>query len=185
MSPEALPGQTLPSPWREFLDEVDELLSAPVRIECLGGFVITVCYALPRPTADIDYISVLPQGEEHHLQTVAGPQSRLARKHRVWIHNVGVVNVPEDYEQRLLAMFPQHFRYLRLLALDPHDLALSKLERNSPKDREDVEYLAKRIPLDPAVLRERYEKELRPYLVNLDRHDGTIALWLEAYFPRS
>ena len=36
---------------------------------------------------------------------------------------------------------------------------------------------------DPALLRERYETDLRPIIIgDLARHDQTLALWLEAYF---
>ena len=76
-------------------------------------------------------------------------------------------------------MFPNAFRRLRLLGLEPHDLALSKLERNSARDREDVRYLARSAPLDLTVLEHRYRSELRPYLAKAERHDLTMRLWLE------
>lgn len=72
---------------------------------------------------------------------------------------------------------------LRLRALDPHDLALSKLARNSPIDREDVAQRARAIPLDPNLLRSRYQRELRPIVIgDLSRHDRTLEMWIEAYF---
>jgi hypothetical protein len=43
-------------------------------------------------------------------------------------------------------MFPGAYRNLHLMALDPYDLALSKLERNSQKDRDDVRFLALTVP---------------------------------------
>lgn len=61
------------------------------------------------------------------------------------------------------------------MGLEAHDLALSKLERNSARDREDVRFLARAVPLDLAVLESRYHSELRPYLATPERHD----LWLE------
>jgi len=76
-------------------------------------------------------------------------------------------------------MFPNAYRRLRLFALEAHDLALSKLERNSTRDREDVKYLGRKVPLDLAVLEDRYQRELRPYLANVERHDLTLRLWLE------
>ena len=45
--------------------------------------------------------------------------------------------------------------------------------------REDVKALAVRGGLDPAVLRQRYEEELRPYLGRPEREDLTLQLWLE------
>ena len=69
--------------------------------------------------------------------------------------------------------------HLRLFALEAHDLALTKLTRNSDRDRADVEFLATAAPLDPSLLRERYTREVRPYLDRPEREDLTIELWLE------
>lgn len=144
----------LRSPWREFLTEVDRLLSGPVRLHCLGGFVTAVQHGLNRTTNDLDYIEVVPHDKLQVLQELAGPQSELARN-------------------------------LHLFALEPHDLALSKLARNSPIDREDVARLANIVPLDPSVLRQRYQEELRPILIgDLRNHDLTLEMWIESYFPQ-
>ena len=86
---------------------------------------------------------------------------------------------PEDYEERLTEMVPDAFRNLRLFALDPYDLALTKLRRNSQRDREDVLYLANAVPLDIGTLRARYQ-EMRPCLENPEREDSTLKLWIEA-----
>jgi len=94
-----------------------------------------------------------------------------------------VATVPEDYAARLVPLYPERWERLRLFALEAHDLALSKLERNFERDRADVSYLAKTGRLDPAMLRQRYWDELRPYLMGREGwHDQTLALWLEAYF---
>lgn len=93
-----------------------------------------------------------------------------------------VADVPEDYADRLTELFPGHFSRLRLLALDVHDLVLAKLVRNSPVDLEDAKFLAKTGRLDETVLKQRYEKELRPNLANERRHDLTLKLWVEACF---
>jgi hypothetical protein len=173
----------LPSPWLEFLQELDELLSEQVQLRCLGGFVVSLFYGLPRPTGDIDYYSLLPVHCETHLQAAAGEGSILHRKHKLYFQHVGVTSLPENYDARLEEMFPGRFKRLRLYALDPYDLVLSKLERNISRDRDDVKYLVRTLRLDPHQLRERYEKELRPYLANQARHDLTLDLWIETCFP--
>jgi hypothetical protein len=177
-------ARSLPPPWDVFLAAVDRQLSQPIELHCSGGFVITFCYGLPRPTGDVDYVSIIPYDEQARLQAIAGPDSKLAKKYKVYLQYVGWASLPEDYVQRLVEMFPGRFERLRLLALDPYDLALSKLDRNSPKDREDVAFLARTVPLDPAVLRERYESELRPYLAREKWHDQTLELWLESCFRK-
>ncbi len=71
-------------------------------------------------------------------------------------------------------MFPLTLNHLRLFALDPYDLALSKLERNTQRDRDDVRHLARTVTFDLNLLQERYKKELRPYLGNPEREDLTF-----------
>ena len=172
----------LVSPWKEFLEELDALLSEQVDVHCMGGFVVSVYYGRPITTGDIDYFSALPAYCVNDLQTRAGQHSPLAVKHGVHLQHFSANSLPEDYEKRLAEMFPGQFKNLRLYAPDPYDLILSKLERNGTKDRDDVEYLATCLHLMPDVLRERYEEELRPYLANEGRHDLTLKLWLDSCF---
>lgn len=94
-----------------------------------------------------------------------------------------MASLPDGYDQRLADLAVAGFRHLRLVALDPYDLVLSKLARNSPVDREDVAFLAQTQGLDPGVLEARYRTELRPIIVGDPRvHDQTLAMWVEAYF---
>lgn len=74
----------LPSPWREFLQEIDDALSGPIALHCLGGFVATICYGLGRVTSDVDYVEILPFDQLGVLQQLAGPGSALARKHGLY-----------------------------------------------------------------------------------------------------
>ena len=71
------------------------------------------------------------------------------------------------------------FHHGLLEILDPHDLALSKLERNQPQDRDDVKFLAGAVPLDLDLLQARYTTELRPYVSNPNRSDLTMRLWID------
>lgn len=94
-----------------------------------------------------------------------------------------VATPPEDYADRLIPLFPGAWDRLRLFAMEAHDIALSKLERNLERDRGDVQALARAGYLDAEVLRERYYRELRPNLIAHEaRHDLTFKLWLEACF---
>jgi len=172
----------LPSPWNRFLEELDGLLSEQVHVHCIGGFVVSLFYGLPRPTADVDYYSVLPYHCVDDLQKSAGPGSPLARKYKLYLQHFPAISLPEDYDQRLTEMYPGRFDHLHLYALDPYDLILSKLERNSQKDRDDVAFLARSLHLSRELLRARYQQELRPYLANEGRHDLTVELWLDSCF---
>jgi len=174
----------LPPMWAAFLKELDGLLDEPIELHCIGGFAVVAQYGLPRSTNDLDYYSITPCNRERELQEIAGEGSQLARKHKVFIHNASIASVPESYEDRLIEVFPGRFKNIRLLVLDPYDLVLSKLSRNSQRDREDVEYLARTQNLDAGILLERYQKEMRAYMTgSLDWHDGTLDFWIKAYFP--
>ena len=131
-----MPPETVPEPWASFLSEIDAGALEQVELHCLGGFVVTVLYGLARPTADVDVLVIAPRGESERLVGLAGKGSALHRKHGLYLDLVTVVTVPEDYDQRMTEMFPGTFKHLRLFALDPYDIALSKLERNIQRDRD-------------------------------------------------
>jgi hypothetical protein len=174
-----------PEPWRGFLTDIDRLLasqrnSSPIDLHCVGGFVVAMCYDLQRVTADIDVFEVVPGDALAVLLDAAGKGRPLARKHGVYIDaGSRVATLPHDYASRLAEIFGGHCARLRLLVLDRYDLALSKLERNIDRDRDDV-LLLSRANFDLAVLRERYEAEVRPYVTGRTSwHDQTLELWLE------
>jgi hypothetical protein len=176
----------MPQPWKAFLAELDEALGvdpafagAATDLHCTGGFVVSVLYGLARPTNDLDIIE--PFGLLKPLLDLAGPDSALGKKHGVHIDaKARVATIPCNYVERLTDMYPGAFSNVRLLAPDPYDLALSKLERNADRDIEDVKMLALSGGLDSQKLRERYVEELRPYLVGrIESYDLTLDLWVD------
>lgn len=172
----------IPEPWWSFLREVDAALSAPVEVHCLGGFVLGALWALPRPTADVDVIAIRPSQSSDELLRVAGEGSEISKRRGLHFQRVTIAEFPADYESRLIALAPAEFRHLRVLVFEVHDVVLAKLGRNSPRDRSDVEFLAGRGVLDPGTLRERFEREMRPYVLNEERDARTLLLWLDEYF---
>ena len=167
-------------PWLAFLRDVDEALAKAVEVHCLGGFVLSVLWDLPRPTGDVDIVEVRPNAAASELLRIAGDGTALHAKHHLRFDRVTIAEFPEGYEGRLVDITPGGLRRLRLLAMEVHDVVLAKLSRNSPRDRADVEFLAKRGALDPRVLEERFETELQPYLLNPAREELTLRLWLDA-----
>ena len=170
----------IPEPWLSFLKELDQIATSTVRLDCIGGFVITMLYGLNRPTADVDVLEIAPQSAADAFAQVAMLGGALYKKYGVYLDRVTVAQPPYEYESRLEEMFPGTFQHLHLMALDPYDLALTKLERNIERDRNDVRYLARTVPFDLELLRERYAKEERPYLGNPTREDLTLQLWIDA-----
>ena len=151
-----------------------------MRLDCIGGFVVTMLYGLNRPTADVDVLEITPLSAANAFAQVAMLGGPLYKKYGIYLDHVTVAQPPYEYESRLQEMFSGTFHYLHLMALDPYDLALTKLERNIERDRNDVRYLARTVPFDLELLRERYTTEQRPYLGNPNREDLTLQLWIDA-----
>ncbi len=166
-------------PWRSFLHEIDHQVSGQTELHCLGGFVLAEHYGLLRPTADVDIIEARGSTDLRTLQTIGGKGSTLAQRHKVYLDIVTVATVPEDYELRLVDLCPGAFMHLRLKAFERHDLALAKLARNADHDREDVKRLALGPGLDCALLRERYQQEMRFQFGDAKQADLTLDLWIE------
>ena len=174
------PNKSIPEPWLSFLRELDSAVSQEIRQDCIGGFVVTVVYGFSRPTGDLDVLEIAPRDAGRPVLELGMQGGALHKKYKIYLDHVGVAHVLENYEDRLTEIFPKAFKHLCLLALDPYDLALSKLERNIQRDRDDVKHLARTVPLDPEVLKYRYQKELRWQLGNPEREDLTLQLWIEA-----
>lgn len=165
-------------PWKSFLNDLDAQLTGPTEIHCFGGFVVAEQYGLIRATADIDVI------ESHGttpaaLVALAGKGSDLHQKHKVYVDIVTVADVPYEYESRLIPVFENEFKNLRLKAFDRHDLVLAKLGRNIDRDRQDVEALTNGPGLDVELLKKRFDEEMEPYIGNPKRERLTLDLWIE------
>ncbi|SRR6266545_1281704 len=175
-----MPFEKLLDPWRSFFDEIDAALTQEVALHCLGGFVAKILYDLPRETSDVDVLPYTSNNEIDAVISTAVEGSTLHKKYGVYLQVVGVATVPQEYESRLTELFPGTFKHLRLFALDPYDLALSKIERNSQRDRDDVKHLARVVPLDLDILQTRFESELRPNFGNPQQESLTLRLWIDA-----
>lgn len=168
-------------PWRSFLREFDGVLKGKVELRCLGGFVVAQHYGTGRETSDIDFLAAIVESQDDDLERLAGPGSALYRKFRLYLQRVDVATPPCNYESRLGRMFfSAPWQRLKLFALDATDLALSKVERNWDRDREDFVRLARAGLVDLETFKARYFEELRPYLLTRQEwHDKTVELWLE------
>jgi len=118
------PNKSMPEPWLSFLRELDSTVSEEVRLDCMGGFVITMVYGFSRPTGDLDVLEIAPREASRPMLELGMEGGLLHQKYKIYLDHVGVAHVPENYEERLTEIFPKVFKHLRLLALDPYDLAL-------------------------------------------------------------
>ena len=164
----------LGAPWHEFLSEIDEQLSAPVQIICIGGFVVTNVHGLSRNTGDLDHVQSSKETAAE-LQKIGGKGSPLHKKYHLYVDYVGFVTMPINFEERL-SKVEFGFRNLQIYIPDVYDLILSKLERNSPKDYSDVQFLAEKYSLSFAFVRKRFDDEL-DFIPNRERHINTLEFW--------
>lgn len=141
--------------------------------------MLTHLYKFSRNSSDLDILVIVGEKRLAALAELAREFSKLHDQYGVYLDCVTVGQGPYNYEDRLTEMYAGVFKYLRLFALDPYDLALSKLERNEQIDRDDVKHLARSVPLDLDLLRKRYKEELRPYLGRPAREDNTLRFWIE------
>lgn len=171
-------------PWFSFFTELDAALGQPADFHCIGGFVVSQYYGFARETADLDVLKVIPPEAGREALLLAGMGSALQNRHRVYIDNVTIANYPDNYESRLVRVFPL-WPNVRLWAIEPHDLALTKLERSNDRDIRDVIFLAQARLISRDVLIARYEAELEPYLTGRTPtwHRTTLGMWLEACWP--
>jgi len=171
----------LPEPWRSFLRELDQIATETVSFHCIGGFVVTRYYGFSRETGDVDVLSITPNAQRQAFIEIGARGSALHNKYSVCLDSVTVIPAyPENYESRLIEMYPGQLERIRLFALEAHDLALTKLERNIERDREDVKYLARKGHINVEDLKLRYRDEMRPYIaIPEQRSDQTLELWIE------
>jgi Nucleotidyltransferase of unknown function (DUF6036) len=158
------------------------LLDRTVDLHCIGGFAVTMQYGVSRATADVDVLAAsVPPQELETIQRLAGKGSNLHKQFKVYVQPVAVAPYPENYPSRLVRMWPNFIlTHLRLFALEAHDLALTKIDRNSDVDRQDIADLAKKGLIKGGTLRKRYEEELRPNFVGrVEKLDLTLELWAD------
>lgn len=171
----------IPKPWGAFLRELDDIATAAVDFHCIGGFVVNMKYGFSsRQTFDIDVLAITPNSQRQEFLQNAAKGSVLHRKHGVYLDLVTVIQAyPEDYDQRLTEMYSGQLKKIRLFAVEPHDLALMKLERNAERDRVDVMFLASQGLVTASELDRRYRAEMRSYIGVPERStDITLQLWV-------
>jgi hypothetical protein len=134
----------------------------------------------------MDIIAILRYETALVLIEIAGKESTLHRKYNIYLDLVTVATAPENYESRLIVLYPGLWHYLRLWVLEPHDLALTSLERNFVRKRSGVQHSARSGDLQAPTLLERYHQETRPDVIgNVSWHDQTLAMWAAAFLGDS
>ena len=78
-----------PEPWHSFLFELDREATGETRLDCMGGFVVTLLYGLPRATADLDVLLIAPGEQRAPCRNLAFGAVRFTGNTRsIWITSV-------------------------------------------------------------------------------------------------
>jgi hypothetical protein len=70
--------QDAPMPWSAFLDELDQAISVPIELHCIGAFVVSLLYGLPRPTGDVDFTRAVALSRWSYSRTRRFPNKMSA-----------------------------------------------------------------------------------------------------------
>lgn len=147
-----------------FLDDVDRALVAAfpgqtLDVYHIGRSALIWEYGALSTTEDIDVLRTA--GSEQMLGFVLkgfGPGTVNASKHGLYLQAVPptLPPMPSNY-QSYATLVDGSWLALRLYHLEPNDLAVSKLKRFAPRDREDIRFLCDRGLLNESVLQARLE----------------------------
>jgi hypothetical protein len=54
----------------------------PIELHCIGGFVVSLLYGLPRPTGEVDYVAAIPRYRIEELEQLRRERIKTRRKVR-------------------------------------------------------------------------------------------------------
>lgn len=152
---------------RLFLIAVDSYVSKPEKLVIVGGAAIALVGDVNYGTVDIDTWNSLSRSLESAFVC-----ARTATGLTVPVEHAGVIDPPENFEDRLVQVLPE-LQKLSVFVLDPHDVTLSKTVRGLRKDLDAIIRLHTSIPLDLSTLISRYTGEMSSVIGNrraIDQH---------------
>jgi hypothetical protein len=117
----------------EFLEEVDRCLEKNIDIVAAGGTAMTLL-DIKSSTIDIDFIV-----NSSDLEDFRKALNSIPHGYRIDLFKDGFVfsqKLPEDYAEKSIAI--KKLRRIRLYALNPLDIIVSKIGRLNERDMQDI-----------------------------------------------
>lgn len=166
----------------EYLEEIDGTLERPIELTIIGGAALILEYHHIRVTYDID---VLNTPDARMLSSFIDQHRTLHDKYNIPIHVIdsSFFPVTDDFLENRIEYAKGTFKHLRIFILDLYDLVLSKLDRCSSKDRDDIQWLKENFVIDVDRLIKAYQ-EGRLNALNPGRVDGNFLYILDAVFGK-
>ena len=126
-----------------FLEEVNKIIGKPVTLTAVGGTAMTLL-DLKASTIDIDF-DLSAEDVDIFRKAVKS----LPPGHRIDIFTEGMIfsqQLPSDYLEKCIPVKTK-FVNIRLLALHPADIVVTKIGRMNERDVEDIKSCVKKFKL--------------------------------------
>lgn len=139
-----------------WLKEIDKKLNTDIVLIAVGGTAMTLL-GLKSSTIDIDFC--LSSKDEKEFESV------LDKKFRVDLFFDGFIfseQLPDDYQE--ISKDILELKNIKLKALNPIDIVITKCARLNARDEEDISAIAKYV--DKQKLLERFELVVKTYAGN-------------------
>lgn len=148
----------------DFLKDIDSKWKRkerpPLPFKVIGGASLVLQYDYSRPTKDTDLIEVkeLTEDIKKRLKRIAGKDSLLHRKHRLYIDivNRALPFLPPNPMFYPLIELNKELVNFRVEALDVVDVLVSKMTRFSSTDVDDFKAMIDLGVVDPVRLEKRF-----------------------------
>jgi hypothetical protein len=149
---------------QEFLEQLGSRYPKNAMLSLLGGSAMLMLGSL-RETMDIDYV-----GDDIHKNDFQIVMEEIAHELGLETEAVPIdrfIPLPEGNEQRKI--YIGQFGKVTAYVLDPYSIALSKLDRGSDRDLDDLVFLIRNNHIHAEEL-ERILKEALPHAGKFDFH---------------
>lgn len=137
-----------------FLKVVDENLEKKINLIAVGGTAMTLLDLKPS-TIDIDFDLTSEDSEELEKALKTIPHG-----FRIDVFRDGLIfsqQLPDDHMERSIPI-KIHFRSIRLYALHPLDIVVTKIGRLDERDLQDIRACIERFKLTKKMIEERANK---------------------------
>ncbi len=137
----------------DFLETLDKKLEKQIELIAVGGTAMTLL-GIKTSTIDIDFEV---KSEDH--STLKKGLSILPHGYRIDIFTNGLIfsqQLPDDYREKSVPI--KHFKNIRLLALQPVDIVVTKIGRLNERDKEDIKSCIEKFGLTRRQIKERAQK---------------------------
>ena len=158
-----------------FLREVDKELGSDIKLVAVGGTAMTLLGIKPS-TVDIDF-----EGSSEDVETFRKALSIVPHGFRIDIFENGMIfsqQLPGDYSRR--SVHVMDFGRIRLYALHPLDIVVTKIGRLDERDMQDIEDCIKKFGLKKEDIKKR--AGMVGYAGSEEVYKSNLKIVLERFF---